>query len=266
MTEPSTAVEAGLPPTGLPLTGERTVPGVTEENYWFRRHEVAYEFLAGRCAGARVLEAGCGEGYGAALLARHARLVLGLDYDATAAAHVATRYPSVRVTRANLAHLPVPDGAVDVVANLQVIEHLWDQPGFLAECHRVLRPGGMLLVSTPNRITFSPGRDTPLNPFHTRELAADELAGLLIDAGFTVDEMLGVHHGPALRALDARHGGSIIDAQVAVAVAGGAWPEALLADVAGVRAADFEIRPERVDDSLDLVAVARRPGGTAERA
>ena len=49
----------------LPLTGERTVPGLAEENYWFRRHEVVYERLAQRCAGRDVLEAGCGEGYGA---------------------------------------------------------------------------------------------------------------------------------------------------------------------------------------------------------
>jgi hypothetical protein len=121
----------------------------------------------------------------------------------------------------------------------------------------VLRPGGLLLVSTPNRITFSPGRDTPLNPFHTRELAADELAGMLVDAGFAVREMLGLHHGPALRALDAAHGGSIIDAQVSVAVSGETWPERLSADVASVSAHDFDIHPERIDDSLDLIAIAR---------
>ena len=79
----------------------------------------------------------------------------------------------------NLAELPLPDGAVDVVVNFQVIEHLWDQPQFVAECLRVLRPAGLLLMSTPNRITFSPGRDTPLNPFHTRELNAAELTELL---------------------------------------------------------------------------------------
>jgi SAM-dependent methyltransferase len=254
-------------PPPLPLTGERTVPGIPEENYWFRRHEAAYLHLAGRCADAVVLEAGCGEGYGAALLARRARLVLGLDYDRGAAAHVAARYPEVRMTRGNLAALPLATGSVDVVANLQVIEHLWDQPGFLAECARVLRPGGTLLVTTPNRITFSPGRDTPLNPFHTRELSAAELAGLLAAAGFAVRAMLGLHHGPALRARDAAHGGSLIDAQVAVALGGQPWPERLLADVAAVRAADFEVHAERIDESLDLVAVAELPpaGGSPAR-
>jgi SAM-dependent methyltransferase len=246
----------------LALTGERTVPGIPEENYWFRRHEAAYLRLLHHCADARVLEAGCGEGYGAALLAQSARLVVGLDYDATTAAHVAARYPGVHVVRGNLVHLPLPDGAVDVVANLQVIEHLWDQAAFLAECARVLRPGGVLLVTTPNRITFSPGRDTPLNPFHTRELSGVELSDLLVDAGFAVRELLGLHHGPALRALDEAHGGSLIDAQVAVALGGGDWPEQLRADVARVASADFEIHGDRIDGSLDLVAVAQRPGAS----
>ena len=65
----------------LHLTGERTVPGIAEENYWFRRHEAAYTALLPHCADATVLEAGCGEGYGAGLLATTARRVLALDYD-----------------------------------------------------------------------------------------------------------------------------------------------------------------------------------------
>jgi SAM-dependent methyltransferase len=243
----------------LPLTGERTVPGVPRENYWFRRHEAAYLWFAPLCAGAVVLEAGCGEGYGADLLAGVARRVLALDYDPAAVAHVRRAYPRVRAVRGNLAALPLGPAALDMVANLQVIEHLWDQEGFLAECVRVLRPGGRLLVTTPNRVTFSPGRDTPLNPFHTRELSGGELAGLLRGAGLRVRRLAGVHHGPRLRELDARHGGSIIDAQVAVALGGDGWPPALLADVADVRAADFEITEAGLDASLDLVAVAVRP-------
>ncbi|MGH3862349.1 methyltransferase domain-containing protein [Actinokineospora sp.] len=245
------------PAESLPLTGERTVPGIPQENYWFRRHEVAYLDLAEHCADAVVLEAGCGEGYGADLLAGRARLVVGLDYDQLTAAHVAKAYPSVRTLRGNLAALPLRSDSVDVVANLQVIEHLWDQDGFLRECRRVLRPGGRLLITTPNRITFSPGRDTPLNPFHTRELSGAEMADLLVEAGFEVEFLGGVHHGPRLRELDAALGGSIIDAQIEVAVSGEPWSDELMAAVTSVRAEDFEITTEDIDASLDLVGIAR---------
>jgi SAM-dependent methyltransferase len=246
----------------LHLTGERTVPGIPEENYWFRRHEAAYVALLPSCAGATVLEAGCGEGYGAALIAQRAERVLAVDYDEPTVAHVGRRYPRLGTIRGNLAFLPVASSTVDVVANFQVIEHLWDQGGFLAECHRVLRPGGRLMVTTPNRLTFTPDSDTPLNPYHTRELAPAELDSLLCAAGFEVEVLHGLHHGPALRALDDRHGGSIIDAQLAVVMGqlpGEArWPTELLADIAAIRAEDFEIHGERLDASLDLIAVAVR--------
>src|SRR6202453_1556689 len=201
-------------PAVLALTGERTIPDLDIENYWFRRHQVVYQRLAPRCAGREVLEAGCGEGYGADLIAGVARRVVAVDYDEAAVAHVRRRYPRVEVSKANLAELPLPDASVDVVVNFQVIEHLWDQPQFVRECFRVLRPAGLLMVSTPNRITFSPGRDTPINPFHTRELNGDELTELLRDAGFTSVLMSGVFHGPRLAEMDARHGGSIIGAQI----------------------------------------------------
>nr|WP_260765080.1 class I SAM-dependent methyltransferase [Mycobacterium sp. SMC-4] len=247
----------------MALTGERTVPGVAEENYWFRRHEVVYRRLLDHCRDRDVLEAGCGEGYGADLIADVARRVIGLDYDDSAVTHVRARYPRVDMHQGNLAELPLPDSSVDVVVNFQVIEHLWDQGQFVAECGRVLRPGGVLLISTPNRITFSPGRDTPVNPFHTRELNAAELTELLESAGLVVQSMLGVFHGPRLAELDARHGGSIIDAQIARALADAPWPTELLADVVSVHVDDFELSEHgtatNIDDSLDLVAIAVRP-------
>lgn len=246
----------------LPLTGERTVPGLAEENYWFRRHEVVYEQMADRCADRDVLEAGSGEGYGANLIADVARRVVGLDYDESAVAHVRARYPRVDMRHGNLAELPLADSSVDVVVNFQVIEHLWDQGQFVRECLRVLRSGGCLLMSTPNRVTFSPGRDTPINPFHTRELNAAELTELLATEGFAVESLYGVFHGPRLAELDARHGGSVIDAQIARALADAPWPEDLLADVASVRSDDFDLvdaRERNIDDSLDLVAIAVRP-------
>ncbi|WP_246600139.1 class I SAM-dependent methyltransferase [Skermania piniformis] len=243
-------------PATLPLTGERTVPGIAAENYWFRRHEVVYRALLSRCADRVVLEAGPGEGYGADLIADLAARVLGIDYDVQAVTHVDARYPRVAMIRANLVELPIADSSVDTVVNYQVIEHLWDQPQFLRECHRVLRPGGELLVSTPNRITFSPGRDTPLNPFHTRELNATELTELLTDAEFVVDTMTGVHHGPTLRALDTKHGGSFIAAQIDRALAGDPWPADLIDDVARIGIDDFELSLTDIDASLDLVAIA----------
>ena len=246
----------------LPLTGERTIPGIAHENYWFRRHEAVYLALLDDCRDAVVLEAGVGEGYGAAMLGSVARSVVGLELEAEAAAHARRRY-GLGVARADLQGLPLPDASVDVVVNLQVIEHLWDQPGFLRECARVLRPGGRLHCSTPNRLTFSPGNgpdDRPLNPFHTRELAAADLHVLVTDAGLEVTTMRGLHHGAALRARDARHGGSLVDAQVALALSGEQWPAALSADVEAVTVEEFDLRTDGIDASLDLVVSAVRPG------
>jgi SAM-dependent methyltransferase len=240
--------------TGLTLTGERTLPGIAHENYWFRRHEVAYDWLAPWCTGAVVVDAGCGEGYGAASLRRAARRVVALDYAPDVLAHVHARYPGVAAVRADLQRLPLARGAAEVVVSLQTIEHLHDQAGFLAECARTLRPAGTLVVTTPNRLTFSPGLDAPVNPFHTRELSAAELAELLAPC-FTVSRMLGVRHGRRLRRWERRHG-PLVDAQLASSPDG--WPAGLRALVASVRAADFEVVSGDVDASLDLLAVAVR--------
>lgn len=239
------------------LTGERTVPGIPAENYWFRRHEAAYDHLAPATGGAVVLEVGCGEGYGTAQFARTARRVLGIDYDAVTAAHARATYPAAHFVRANLAALPVPSASIDVLATLQVIEHVWNHAEFVRECVRVLRPGGRIAVTTPNRLTFSPGRDVPLNPFHTKEFTASELTALLASNGLLIDAVLGLHAGPRLRGLDARYG-SFVDAQLASPPA--QWSRELHRDVASVTTADFPIDDRDVDRSLDLIVLAHRHG------
>src|ERR1700744_6647551 len=98
-------------PSVLTLTGERTIPDLDIENYWFRRHEVVYQRLAKHCVGRDVLEAGCGEGYGADLIADVARRVVAVDYDAAAVAHVRSRYARVEVMQANLVELPLRDAS-----------------------------------------------------------------------------------------------------------------------------------------------------------
>ncbi|MFL6138111.1 MAG: class I SAM-dependent methyltransferase [Frankiaceae bacterium] len=242
----------------LPLTGERTVPGLAHENYWFRRHEAAYLAVLPWIDGAVVVEAGCGEGYGAARLAGRAALVVSLEADPAVVGHVRRRYGAqVHPVRCDLQRLPIGDARVEAVTCMQVIEHLHDQAGFVAECARALRPGGTLVMSTPNRLTFSPGRAEPLNPFHTRELDAGELAALLAPR-FEVRRLLGVHHRWRLRALDRSTPGGLIGGQLAAAPE--RWPRRLAAAVARVRAGDFAVRADRVDESLDLLAIAvRRP-------
>ena len=91
---------AGVPP--LELTGERTLPDVPEENYWFRRHLAVYRWIADRCAGRRVVDMACGEGYGAAMLAETAGEVIGVDANPEAFEHARLRYraPNLRFERA----------------------------------------------------------------------------------------------------------------------------------------------------------------------
>ena len=99
-----------------------------------------------------------------------------------------------------------------------------------------------------------------MTPFPPRELTAAELSERLAGQGFSVESRLGVFHGPRLVELEDRHGGSIIDAQIARAVADAPWSDELLADVAAVRCDDFDLTDTRpIDDSLDLVAIATRP-------
>ncbi len=243
---------------GLALTGERTLPGIWHERYWFARHEVSYRYVAdalgaaaARGGRARVLDAGSGEGYGADHLstATGARVV-GIDYDPTSVAHARRTYPSVDTVRANLVALPLRDACVDAVVSLQTVEHVWDQPGFVAECARVLRPGGLLAVSTPNRRTFPAG-----NPFHVRELDAAELSRLLAPRAGDL-RLLGVHHGARIQEFETRRP-DLVRAQLDRPY--GAWDTDLAAFVAGLSAVDFVIAadsPEHpLERSLDLLAL-----------
>lgn len=229
----------------MEITGERTVPGVEHENYWFRRHEAMYQWLLPYVGGAHVLEAGAGEGYGAGLMHQVAMSVVALDYDAGAARHAATAYPHVPVVRGNLVQLPFVDGCFDLVVSLQTVEHLWDQEAFVGECARVLRPGGRFVVSTPNRLTFPPG-----NLFHERELTGAELAELVSRHGH-VERLCGLSHGPRLREWEADHG-DLVRAQVAAPAH--EWDDRLRQLVASVTTGDFVLAG--VDDAcLDLVVV-----------
>ncbi|MFN8126720.1 MAG: methyltransferase domain-containing protein [Candidatus Nanopelagicales bacterium] len=239
----------------LPLTGERTVPGIARENYWFRRHEVVYRWIAEQgFARGTLIEAGCGEGYGADLLRTAGAQVVAIDYDDTVVDHVRRHYPRVQPLRANLVDLPLRSATADVAVSLQVVEHLWDLPTFWAEVLRVLRPGGRAIISTPNRVTFSPGvgrGEKPTNPFHVEEFDADQLLEMLVEAGFTEVRVLGLRHGPRLADTD-------IVARQVTAILADDWPADLDDLVASVTVTDFAIDAVEPDTDLDLIVVARR--------
>lgn len=253
------------------LVGERTVPQLWHENYWFRRHEIAYLALAPLVAAQLpgsagvLLEAGSGEGYGVRLLRRAgADRVAALDYDAGSLTHARAAYPddlTGRGIRTNLAALPLATASAGAITCFQVIEHLWTPGQFLAECARVLRPGGLLVITTPNRLTFSPGvgrGEQPPNPYHFREFDAAELRDL-VGEQFPITELLGVRHGPRLQAWQQEHGDPIA-AQLATSP--DRWPVPVSDLVRSISADDFELGPVSPDDKrvLDLVVLARAEG------
>lgn len=201
----------------LPLTGERTLPGIPAENYWFQRHLACYAYVAEHLAAllsqsskrAPILDAGAGEGYGSDLLASATgRAVLAVELDPGAAGHITTTYPQVTAIRANLVHLPLADATCAASVSLQVIEHLWDIRTYLAELTRTTF--GPIALSTPNRWVHSPGLqrgERPVNPFHSREFDPEELRDELQDVDPRREvTVLGLHHGARITDWEASNG------------------------------------------------------------
>jgi SAM-dependent methyltransferase len=187
----------GVPP--LELTGERTLPDVPEENYWFRRHLAVYEWIADRVGGARVIDMACGEGYGSDVLVVSAASVVGVDANPDAHEHARLRYrrPNLRFERDLVESFSEP---CDAVVFLQTIEHVEDPGGILDHFRSMLAPGGVAYVSTPNVLTLAPpGAERSDNPWHIREYRADEFRALC-EAHFDRVEMLGLFHARKLRA------------------------------------------------------------------
>src|SRR5436190_4817785 len=187
---------AGVPP--LELTGERTLPDVPAENYWYRRHEAVYRWIAERCAGLDVVDMACGEGYGSELLARRARQVTGVDANPEAYEHARLKYerPGLRFVRELAERYSEP---CDAVVFLQTIEHLQDPGAALDHFRSLLRPGGTAYVSTPNVLTLAPpGATKSDNPWHVREYRAEDFRALC-EASFERVELLGLFHARKLR-------------------------------------------------------------------
>ena len=156
---------------------ERIVPDETEPGI-VAIHLKRYEFARQFCDGRDVLDAGCGVGYGSAFLAETARRVVGVDVDAEAIAYARERYGAANVefVQADVEALPFDGASFDVACAFEAIEHVPEPQRLVSELRRVIRAGGVCVLSTPRVERTSTGS---ANPFHTVELAPADLERLL---------------------------------------------------------------------------------------
>jgi len=240
----------GVPP--LELTGERTLPDVPEENYWYRRHLVVYEWIAARTLGKRVVDMACGEGYGSEVLSRGAASVVGVDANPEAHEHARLRY-----VRQNLRFerdlVETFSEECDAVVFLQTIEHVQNPGEILEHFKSMLAPGGVAYVSTPNLLTLAPpGAEKSENPWHVKEYRAHEFRALC-EAHFEQVELWGLFHARklALHAAALKLGWD--RAHRALGVTRAFYDRFTPA----ISARDFALKPGDLDRALDFVAVCR---------
>jgi SAM-dependent methyltransferase len=237
----------GVPP--LELTGERTLPDVPAENYWFRRHLAVYEWIAERVAGLEVVDMACGEGYGAEVLALRARRVTGVDANPDAFEHARAKYtrPGVRFVRDLIETYIEPS---DAVVFLQTIEHVKEPERVLAH-FKAMAP--VAYVSTPNLLTLAPpGADKSDNPWHLREYRAREFRALC-ESVYGHVEMYGLFHARKLKVheLALRAGWDGVHPRL------GITKPFYDRFTPAISARDFVLREGPLDRALDFVAVLR---------
>ena len=158
---------------------ERMVIGISHSNTvqaHVGRYLFANEFVKNKV----VLDAACGSGYGSYMLSKTAKSVYGVDISNNALEMATKMYNANNITykKADIRILPYPNNKFDVVVSFETIEHILQGPEFLRECHRVLKPGGLLIISTPNAAVSSPGGRIQ-NPYHLVEYLPDEFLNLL---------------------------------------------------------------------------------------
>ncbi|HEX5146794.1 MAG TPA: methyltransferase domain-containing protein [Conexibacter sp.] len=240
----------GVPP--LELTGERTLPDVPEENYWYRRHLVVYEWIGARTIGRRVVDMACGEGYGSEVLSRGAASVVGVDANPEAHEHARLRYvrENLRFERDLVETFSEP---CDAVVFLQTIEHVQNPGEILEHFKAMLAPGGIAYVSTPNLLTLAPpGSEKSENPWHVKEYRAAEFRALC-EAHFEQVELWGLFHARKLRAHAAALSLGWDRAHRALGVTRAFYDRFTPA----IAASDFALRPGQLDRALDFLAVCR---------
>jgi len=163
----------------MEFTGERYVP--TEAGEIRHEHLHRYAWCARLVENKDVLDIACGEGYGSAMLAKHARSVNGVDIADSAIQHARKTYHDIRGLEfkvGDAAQIPLDDDSVDVVVSFETIEHHDRHREMISEIRRVLRRDGLLIISSPNRTVYSELAGHH-NEFHVKELDFGEFDAVL---------------------------------------------------------------------------------------
>lgn len=157
------------------------------------RYAIAAELVTGKT----VLDIACGEGYGSNLLSKTAKSVNGVDIAATVIEQATKKYNSTNLsfTTGAVENIPFPDQHFDCVVSFETLEHTDQHEQMLAEVKRVLKPGGLLLISTPEKKTYT-DKTGYQNPFHKKELYQEEFTALL-SRYFTNHTIYSQHQGMA---------------------------------------------------------------------
>jgi len=170
-----------LEPTGERMIVEHYKSSI-EDYVIYLMHIATYRFAEPYVQGKRVLDFGCGSGYGSARMAKIAESVEAVDVAEDAIAHAREKFPLPRLQFTHIdpfARLPFADASFDTVLSFQVFEHVTNVDHYLSEIHRVLRPGGVLVLVTPDRRTRLLPFQRPWNRWHVKEYSAQSLASLI---------------------------------------------------------------------------------------
>ncbi len=194
-------------PSELRPTGERLDPSralSTTDRLLLARHIFAYNQVSAFAKPPkRVVDIGCGTGYGTGLLSDLGFDAIGIDVEEKVLRRAIAEYGSSTCTFVRLEgdRLPIPTNTADIVVAFQVIEHVPRPDEFLAELRRIARPGSLLLLTTPNRdLRLDPG-ERPWNRYHLREYDVSGFASLFRD-GFASVIIKGIDADPAARAVE----------------------------------------------------------------
>jgi SAM-dependent methyltransferase len=157
------------------IQGANQIDAGKRSPYW-GEHAARYLFALPSVAGKMVLDIACGTGYGIAILKTRAKHVVGVDVDQGALDEAkGEASPTASVSFGDGLALPFADESFDVVTSFETLEHLHQRIAFLSELKRVLRSGGLLILSTPNANYTQPVDGKPTNPFHIFEYRPEEL-------------------------------------------------------------------------------------------